>query len=294
MTRTLVAWGRVAVRPGLHSTLAPAASARRPSRATSASLSRGRDGIGALGSPLTRCPGTARCASIDRHRAAPSTGPDRPPGASRAVDRHRQDNHERHAVGRWSVMPQRAYARSAQRLARRDDGGGSRSRPGNHQHLGPSGSGPGPQRCWDHRRGPRGTPVSTATARVNPQTTALPQQPRLEAVVSADAHKTPARDDPHEHGAGVRTPASVRAESGRVRAGARADRPRAGASRFSAWVPTSRGSVWAAPSSCRWPPVLPQRAFSTTEPNRSAAGGFPAGAGSLIGLGISSLTRRPG
>ena len=50
----------------------------------------------------------------------------------------------------------------------------------------------------------------------------------------------------------------------------------------------------AAPSPRRWPPVLPQRAFSATEPNRSAAGGFPAGAGSLIGLGISSPTRRPG
>ncbi len=44
-------WGPDAVSPGSYSTLAPSASARKPSRATSASLSRGgngRDGIGSL------------------------------------------------------------------------------------------------------------------------------------------------------------------------------------------------------------------------------------------------------
>jgi hypothetical protein len=81
----LVAWARVAVSPSSNSTVAPSASVRTPSRATSASLSRGRnggDGIGALVSPLTRCPGAARCPSIDPQSAALSTASDRPPGAS--------------------------------------------------------------------------------------------------------------------------------------------------------------------------------------------------------------------
>jgi hypothetical protein len=85
----LVAWARVAVSPSSNSTVAPAASVRRPSRATSASLSRGRnggDGIGALVSPLTRCPGAARCPSIDPQSAALSTASDRPPGASRPLN----------------------------------------------------------------------------------------------------------------------------------------------------------------------------------------------------------------
>jgi hypothetical protein len=125
MTPSLGAAAPVAVSPRSHSTFAPPASARKPSRATSARLSRGANGgdsIGSLAVPLTRRPGAASC----RH-----------PSAKRRVE-----DHLGQAAGRVaglnsavktvmrgmlsalaSVMRQRAYARPA-RLARRDGGGG--------------------------------------------------------------------------------------------------------------------------------------------------------------------------
>src|SRR5687768_11068913 len=124
MTRTLVASGRVAVSPGFHSTLVPSASA---SLSTGGN---GGDGIGLLVSPLARCPGAARCPSIDPQGAALSTGSDRPSGAARRLNSPVKAVTSGMLLALASVMLHRAYARSAQRLARRDGGGGRRSRPG--------------------------------------------------------------------------------------------------------------------------------------------------------------------
>ena len=126
MTRTLVAWVRVAVSPSSNSTVAPAASVRRPSRATSASLSRGRnggDGIGAVGIAAHPLSGRGEVPSIDPQSAALSTASDRPPGASRELISSVKTVMRGMLLAPASVMLRRAYARPAQRLARRDGGG---------------------------------------------------------------------------------------------------------------------------------------------------------------------------
>src|SRR5687768_7463435 len=124
MTHTLVVRERVAVSPGLDSSLAPSASVRKPSRTTSASLLRGDNRISALVLPPTRCPGATRSPSIDPQSAAPSTASDNPPGAPRRHNGPVNPVMSGMLLGLASVMLHRAYANSAQRLARRDGGGG--------------------------------------------------------------------------------------------------------------------------------------------------------------------------
>jgi hypothetical protein len=127
MTRTLVAWG-----PGRGLApllLDPRALGERAHAvaATCASLSRGEnsgDGIRWLLLPVTRCPGAPRCPFIHPQSAALSTASDRPPGASRELISSVKTVMRGMLLAPASVMLRRAYARPAQRLARRDGGGG--------------------------------------------------------------------------------------------------------------------------------------------------------------------------
>jgi hypothetical protein len=99
MTRTLVARGPVAVSPSSCSTFAPPASARKPSRATSALLSRGERRrrhrlAGIAAHPLSgRSEAPFHPSAPRRAELGQAAGP--VPGVEQAP----QDSHERHAVG---------------------------------------------------------------------------------------------------------------------------------------------------------------------------------------------------
>jgi hypothetical protein len=125
MTRTLVAWARVAVSPGSNSTVAPgerATAVARDERVAVARPQRRRRHrrVGVAADPLSGR------GEVPFHRSAERGAEHRlgqAAGRVAGVERPRHDSHEA-ACWRWSVMPQRAYARPAQRLARRDGGGG--------------------------------------------------------------------------------------------------------------------------------------------------------------------------